>query len=58
MCSTLVDSTHLSVRDATEDAAQAEDAYMIRLEAHQMFANNALRKSEEIQSQFLSLIPT
>ena len=25
---------------------------MIRLEAHQMFANNALRKSEEIQSQF------
>jgi hypothetical protein len=52
MCSSLVDASHHSVRDATEDAAQSEDAYMIRLEAHQMFANSALRKVEEIQSQF------
>lgn len=52
MCSSLVDASQQSVRDATEDAAQAEDAYMIRLEAHQMFATNSLRKSEEIQSQF------
>lgn len=52
MCSSLVDASHHSVRDATEDAAQSEDAYRIRLEAHQMFANSALRKVEEIQSQF------
>mmetsp|Transcript_7021 Transcript_7021/g.10243 ORF Transcript_7021/g.10243 Transcript_7021/m.10243 type:complete len:1101 (+) Transcript_7021:164-3466(+) len=52
MCSALVDSTQQAVRDATDDAAMAEDAYMIRLEAHRMFANNALRRSDEIQSQF------
>jgi len=52
MCSSLVDTTQQAARDATEDADMAEDAYMIRLEAHLMFSNNALRRSDEIQSQF------
>jgi hypothetical protein len=52
MCTSLVEASQHSVRDATEDAAQSEDAYMIRLEAHQIFANQAFRNVEEIQSQF------
>ena len=52
MCSSLVDATQSAVRDATDEAAEAEDAYMIRLEAHQMYAQNALRKSDDIQAQF------
>ena len=52
MCQTLVDSTTVAMRDASEDAAEAEDAYQIRLEAHAMFARAALSRSEEIQSQF------
>jgi len=52
MCQTLVETTHASMRDATEDAAEAEDAYQIRLEAHAMFARAAFSSCEEIQSQF------
>ena len=52
MCSALVDVTQHVVRDATEDAAEAEDAYGIRLEAHSLYAQNSLRQAEEILSNF------
>lgn len=52
MCQSLVDATSMAMRDATEDAAEAEDAYHIRLEAHAMFAKAAFSRSEEIQSLF------
>lgn len=52
MCSSLVDLTSLAVRDATEDAAEAEDSYQIRLEAHSMFARNAGLQAEDVLQQF------
>jgi hypothetical protein len=52
MCETLVDVTKQIVKDATERIAEAEDAYQIRLEAHELFARNALARTEEIQNQF------
>eukprot|EP00526_Cylindrotheca_closterium_P001991 CAMPEP_0113603118 /NCGR_PEP_ID=MMETSP0017_2-20120614/1110_1 /TAXON_ID=2856 /ORGANISM="Cylindrotheca closterium" /LENGTH=1139 /DNA_ID=CAMNT_0000511493 /DNA_START=306 /DNA_END=3725 /DNA_ORIENTATION=- /assembly_acc=CAM_ASM_000147 len=52
MCSTLVDVTKQIVKDATEQVAEAEDVYQIRLEAHELFGRNALTRTEEIQNQF------
>jgi len=52
MCSSLVELTSLAVRDATEDAAESDDAYQIRLEAHNIFARNAALQAEDIQTQF------
>lgn len=52
MCSTLVDLTKQIVKDATEQSAEAEDAYQIRLEAHELFCRSALTRTEEIQNQF------
>lgn len=52
MCNTLVDVTKQIVKDATEQVAQAEDAYQVRLEAHELFTRNALARTEEIQNQF------
>ena len=45
MCETLVDVTKQIVKDATERIAEAEDAYQIRLEAHELFARNALART-------------
>jgi hypothetical protein len=42
MCETLVDVTKQIVKDATEQIAESEDAYQVRLEAHEIFARNAL----------------
>ena len=55
MCSTLVDVTKQIVKDATEQVADAEDVYQIRLEAHEFFGRNALTQTEEIQNQFVSM---
>ena len=52
MCTTLVDVTKQIVRDASDGIAEVEDAYQIRLEAHEMFARSALGRTEEIQNQF------
>jgi len=52
MCSTLVNVTRQVVRDASESIKEVEDSYQIRLEAHEMFARNALERTEEIQNQF------
>jgi hypothetical protein len=52
MCSTLVDVTKQIVKDTTEQISGAEDAYQIRLEAHELFCRNALTRTEEIQNQF------
>lgn len=52
MCASLVNLTSNAVRDAAEDAAEADDAYQIRLEAHSMFARNAALQAEDIQTQF------
>eukprot|EP00751_Fragilariopsis_kerguelensis_P027322 CAMPEP_0170864276 /NCGR_PEP_ID=MMETSP0734-20130129/20362_1 /TAXON_ID=186038 /ORGANISM="Fragilariopsis kerguelensis, Strain L26-C5" /LENGTH=1144 /DNA_ID=CAMNT_0011239815 /DNA_START=27 /DNA_END=3461 /DNA_ORIENTATION=+ len=52
MCSTLVDVTRQITKDATETVLEVEDAYQIRLEAHELFCRNALGRTEEIQNQF------
>jgi hypothetical protein len=52
MCSTLVDVTKQIVKDATEQIGESEDAYQVRLEAHELFTRNALARTEEIQNQF------
>ena len=52
MCAALVDETSLSVRDCTEDAAEAEDAYHIRLEAHSILARRAVGSADAIGDQF------
>lgn len=52
MCETLVDVTKQIVTDATEQISESEDAYQVRLEAHEVFARNALLRTEEIQNQF------
>lgn len=52
MCTALVEETSLAVRDCTEDAAEAEDAYHIRLEAHSIMAKRAAEAAESIEEQF------
>ena len=52
MCTALVEETSLAVRDCTEDAAEAEDAYHIRLEAHTILARRAVQSAEAIEEQF------
>lgn len=52
MCSTLVDVTRQVTKDATESILEVEDAYQIRLEAHELFCRSALARTEEIQNQF------
>lgn len=52
MCNTLVDVTKQITKDATESILEVEDAYQIRLEAHELFCRNALARTEEIQNQF------
>ena len=52
MCATLVDVTKQITKDATESILEVEDAYQIRLEAHELFCRNALARTEEIQNQF------
>ena len=52
MCTALVEETSLAVRDSTEDAAEAEDAYHIRLEAHSILARRAVQSAEAIEEQF------
>ena len=52
MCDTLVNVTHQMVQDVTHELIAMEDAYQIRLEAHELFARFALQRQEEIQNQF------
>jgi len=52
MCTSLVERTSLAVRDSTEDAAEAEDAYHIRLEAHSILARRATEETEAIEERF------
>ena len=52
MCETLVDVTQQIVQDASEQIKESEDAFGVRLEAHELFARNALVRTEEIQNQF------
>lgn len=52
ICTTLVEQTSLSIRDAAADMAEAEDAYHIKLEAHTMLADRAAEQTEKIEQQF------
>lgn len=52
MCDTLVSVTQQMVQDVTQELIATEDAYQIRLEAHEVFARFALQRQEEIQNQF------
>jgi hypothetical protein len=54
MCSALVDSTKQAVQDAAENVSDVESLYVVRLEAHQMFARSSLDQVVEIEDQFKS----
>lgn len=54
VCSAVVDSTAQAVQDTADDVAEYESAYVIRLDAHQMYANECLKKVGEIEDQFKS----
>ena len=51
-CTSLVEQNSLAVRDATDDMAEAEDAYHIKMEAHTMLANRAAEHADKIEEQF------
>lgn len=57
MCETLVDVTKQIVKDATEQIAESEDAYQVRLEAHELFARNALSRGTLVDGRW-SLVPS
>lgn len=52
MCLAVQEATLQDVRDASDAAAEAEDAYQIRLEAHALHARHVMMDSDDIQSQF------
>eukprot|EP00592_Proboscia_alata_P019355 CAMPEP_0194405686 /NCGR_PEP_ID=MMETSP0176-20130528/4018_1 /TAXON_ID=216777 /ORGANISM="Proboscia alata, Strain PI-D3" /LENGTH=1326 /DNA_ID=CAMNT_0039204573 /DNA_START=58 /DNA_END=4038 /DNA_ORIENTATION=+ len=52
MCAHLCEVTAGAVRDAAEEAVDAEDAYHIRLEAQGCFAEWASEETERIDTQF------
>jgi len=52
MCLAVQEATIVAVRDASDEAAEAEDAYQIRLEAHALHARRTMMHSDAIQTQF------
>jgi len=52
MCLAVQEATVVAVRDASDEAAEAEDAYQIRLEAHALHARRTMLNSDLIQTQF------
>ena len=52
MCQNLVQVSQQSVVDAALQVQELEDAYSIRLEAHELLIRNAHARCEEIQNQF------
>lgn len=52
MCLAVQEVTLQDVRDASDAAAEAEDAYQIRLEAHALHARQVMMDSDDILSQF------
>ena len=52
MCTSLVERTSLAVRDSTDDAAEAEDSFHIRLEAHSILADRSAEEAEAIEERF------
>jgi hypothetical protein len=50
MCETLVDVTKQIVKDATEQIAESEDAYQVRLEAHEIFARSMYSRQRSLLS--------
>lgn len=54
MCLAVVDYTKQSVMDAAENVTDVESSYVVRLEAHQMFARSSLDQVAEIEDQFKS----
>ena len=54
MCNALIEQTSNRVKDSAESAAETEDAYHIRLEAHSVIAKTTLDAADAIHSQFLT----
>lgn len=54
MCAAQVNAAKQSVRDAAANVMDIESAYIIRLEAHQVFARENLIQVAEIEEQFKS----
>jgi hypothetical protein len=52
MCSTLLEATQAAVKDSTTETNIAEDAYMIKLDAHSLYINAVSRQADDILSQF------
>jgi hypothetical protein len=54
LCSAVVESTSQAVKDAAEHVADMEAAYIIRLDAHQLYSGECLKQVGEIEDQFKS----
>lgn len=54
MCLAVQEATIVAVRDAADEAAEAQDAYQIRLEAHALHARRTMVESDAIQNDFRS----
>ncbi|GAX12358.1 hypothetical protein FisN_1Hh291 [Fistulifera solaris] len=52
LCSAVVDSTTQALKDAEAYVADLESPYLIRLEAHSLYANECMRQVGEIEDQF------
>ena len=52
LCSVVVDSTTQSVKDAGEYVEDMESSYTIRLEAHEIYAQECLKSVAEVEEQF------
>lgn len=52
MCQKIVRETEKAVDDASQYMADLESAYVVRLEAHEMFARSCLQQVNNIEEQF------
>lgn len=54
MCQEMVESTQQMLHDAAETVRECEISYVVRLEAHQLFARGCLQQVGAIEEQFKS----
>jgi hypothetical protein len=52
MCRDLVQESHQAVLDAKEQTGELEASYVVKLEAHQLFARTCLEQVQQIQESF------
>lgn len=54
LCLSVVESTTQAVKDSAAHVADLESSYVIRLEAHQLYAGECMKQVNEIENQFKS----